>query len=206
MRMRDGVHHVSLLETAPPTGKTFNFLCRCKVNNISYIYYYRLLVTLKKKSPVQDNEFIIDRKCFSFHFISYSLGEGNKTSQKDFSLFFILKIIIIIHIYNITSREQQLKMCKISLLNGSIITIIISKQKTTAERTKQPIRRWRQHLGNIITFKKQTQTNKKKTPTVNITWLCLLTLCLQMKYRLETHGCLQYLGIYIQYQSRLTTA
>lgn len=55
-------------------------------------------------------------------------------------------------------------MCKISLLNGSIITIIISKQKTTAERTKQPIRRWRQHLGNIITFKKQTQTNKKKNP------------------------------------------
>lgn len=69
---------------------------------------------------------------------------------------------------------QLLKMCKISHLNGSIITSIISKQQTTAQRTKPPIRSSWQHLGNIMNF---TQT---KNPTGNISWLCLLTLCLQI--------------------------
>lgn len=65
--MRDWLHHVSQLETAPPTGKTLNFLCRCKVNNILYIYYCRLLVTL--------NNLIIDLLLIEsvFPFISYRI-------------------------------------------------------------------------------------------------------------------------------------
>lgn len=142
--------------------------------------------------------------------------DKNTITENKFSLFLILKITII-NIYKITFREQLLKMCKISHLNGSIITIIIFKQKTKALKPEQPFRPLRQHLGNILTVENKQQQQKNTPPptppthTVIASWLCLHTLCLQMKYRLnsgfETRGC--NLGIcrpYIQYQSRLMTA
>lgn len=64
---------------------------------------------------------------------------------------------------------QLLKMCKISHLNGSIITMKISEQQTTAQRTNQKL---------LATLGQHYKFHTNKNPTGNVCWLCLLTLCL----------------------------